>query len=791
MKSQGTYVLLALFFAALLSLWWADFARIPTREEIRRMSSRILPELIDAKPDDLQKIEILGGPEPLVFVRNDDKSGWQMTSPLNVEADPSKVETLAYNLKELSRKPEAAPISGDPAQFGLATPERVIRLWGDQSVKPLASLDIGLESDPLGRRYVRATGTKNIEVIDSRSLALLKIATIAWRDHELFRVPSFEVDVVSVQDQSRELKLRRGRDFWRIEVPLKLIAAEAKVEGLIADLGSLRISGDDRFIANDVRPLDLERYGLRKPELTIQVEAGRASRRRPPQVLHVGKPVEGKPGLVYVLRGGQNDVLAVDSRVLKDLRPNPNAFRSSKVADLKLARVNRIAVEQPSGGFELVRTGQDWKISHPEDLPADRKSVEEFLKALDKLETSTYPQPGSMADFGLNPSSPVLKIWQVADRRDTQSTSATPDPNGDLALSLRIGRRDSARRATFVQIEGDPTVLALPEAAGDVFPRSVLAFRDRRILHEEIDPIQRITLKGGERSFVLNSPPFKIDPIRFAPMGWWMVEPVDAPADAPSVGALLGVLAGLQADALVTETAENLESYGLKPPALSVTWARLPHSSKDADSLTPIAPAGVIPLQNRTLLVGSIVPGRPTQRFAKLDDRPLIFTVGTEVLKILDSEWRDHRAISLQPAQVRKIRFEWPSRSLTAESSGGNRPNWSLTPATDAPDFDPNTIYTLLKTVSNLTTSRYYQHHGEFPSISGLKTPRLTLRFELDDGTSPRTLRLGATDPEGNLFATIENEPSGAVFLVAESSFKTWLKPPRAGDDLPDNVFAP
>ncbi len=38
-----------------------------------------------------------------------------MTSPMNVAADPSKVETLAFNLKELSRKPEAATLEGDPA----------------------------------------------------------------------------------------------------------------------------------------------------------------------------------------------------------------------------------------------------------------------------------------------------------------------------------------------------------------------------------------------------------------------------------------------------------------------------------------------------------------------------------------------------------------------------------------------------------------------------------------------------------------------------------------------------
>ena len=61
MKNRGTYALLALFFAGLVGLWVADFAQVPTRRDRDRMSSRVLPELIDTKPDDLRKIEILGG----------------------------------------------------------------------------------------------------------------------------------------------------------------------------------------------------------------------------------------------------------------------------------------------------------------------------------------------------------------------------------------------------------------------------------------------------------------------------------------------------------------------------------------------------------------------------------------------------------------------------------------------------------------------------------------------------------------------------------------------------------
>ena len=277
MKNRGTYLLLALFFAGLLGLWVADFSRVPTRAQRDHMSNRVLSGLIETKPDDLRKVEILGGDEPIVFERKEGNR-WQMTTPMDVAADPSKVETLAYNLKELSRRPESATLEVDPAEYGLDKPERTIKLWGVATDAPLATLDVGRVS--LDRRYVRAGGSEGVEVVDARGLDLLRLAAVGWRDHELFRVPSFEVDALTLASGGRSLKLRRGRGAWHVVEPVRLLAADARVDGLIADLGSLRVLGDDRFVANDVEEADLARFGLGTPALTINVDAGRVDRKR-------------------------------------------------------------------------------------------------------------------------------------------------------------------------------------------------------------------------------------------------------------------------------------------------------------------------------------------------------------------------------------------------------------------------------------------------------------------------------------------------------------------------------
>jgi hypothetical protein len=789
MKDRGTYLLLALFFAGLAGLWYADFSGVPTNKQKERMSNRVLSALVETKPDDLHKIEILGGEEPLVFERRNGNR-WQMTSPLDVAADPSKVETLAYNLKELSRRPDSAPLEADLAKYGLDHPERIIKLWGEATDAPLASLEVGRAS--LDRRYVRAGGSEAIDVVDARGLdPLVKLPAVQWRDHELFRVPSFEVDSVSIASQGHALKLRRGRGAWHVVEPFRLLASDARVDGLIADLGSLRVLGDDRFVANNVKAADLDKYGLKTPALTIEVDSSRIDRKRGSQVLQIGKLVEGKDGQVYAKRGDQDDIVIVEDRVLRDLKPDPSSFRSPKVADINPARVVRIGVQDDVGNtIEAARFGNDWGIVSPSSAKADRQVIQDFLKSLDQLQTGIYLTPSVVPDSGVEKPSLTLKVWQVPE----QGVSTGTDPKGDLAMVLRIGRREVARKAIYAQIEGDPTILALPDTANSFLPRNPLAFRDRHIVSVDVDRIEQFKLVGQARKVTLNAPILKLGRLNMGlpPTGWWMVEPVDGPADAPSIARLLRLLTNLRAESLVTEKAENLDKYGLKIPALAVTWSAQPTFSMIEKPSSVEKSPGTAQLEELSLIVGSPLPDRPNVRYAKLSDYPLVFTLGPDVLNVLDAEWRDHSVLTFDPNRVQKVQLDWPDRGLTlsSNSESGAR-KWAPAADQDAPDFDPGPIGPLIQAASKLTTGRFTQYLGDFPAGIGLNPARLTIRFDLNDGSPARVLKIGASDGRGQVFATTEAGAKGPIFVLAETPFAPLMKAPRHKGDLPDNVFAP
>ena len=789
MKNRGTSALIALFFVGLVGLWVADSWKTPNSAERDRQKGRVLVGLIKVKPDDLQKIEIDGGPAPLVFERREGRR-WQMTAPLDVAADPSMVEGLAFRLKELTRKPQADTLKGDPASFGLAPASKTVQLWGRSTDAPLATLELGKTS--LDRRFVRAGNDSGIEVVPAQGLDVVDLAPIRWRDRELFRVPTFEVDAVRITSPDRDIQFRRGSDAWRIVEPIKVLADESKVEGLVASLGTLRVTDDAQFLDNNIAEAQWDRYGLSKPALTIRVSAGRGDNRRPEQVLEVGKPVEGNPDRLYAKLGDQDDLIAVDSRVLADLtKIDLNQFRTSKVADIAPNKATRFRVESGSQSFEVARSGNDWYLVKPSPARADPNAVQEFFQTLQGLRTGIILPPSVEADHisGLKTPSQIIQIWQIKDPK----TATEAAPSEESAFTIRIGNRDAGKKVVYAQTEGDTSILALPDAMTMNLPTNSLAFRDRLVLATASDQIERILFDGLGKRVTIHAPILKIDLFKNAATGWWMSEPVNAMADGESVGKLLKLLSSLRADGFATESPKSLSVFGLDTPALKVTWsvpAALPPSPLPVPSVgDPFTRS--LRFEEQTLLIGGPVAERNGMRFAMLVGQPVVFMLGGETLSTLDAEWHDHQVFKFDPNQIEMIHLDWPGSTWSfdlAKTEGA----WSIAGPVDIPGFDPLAASAIVRAVANLSTSRYSQYGGKIPSGIGLTPPRLAIQFSGGSLVKPVELAFGGAIDAARGYASAPTAQPGAVFIADLTPFLPWLKvQPPLRDDLPEDVFMP
>ena len=779
MRHRTTFVLMTLFLAGLGLLWWADYAEVPTRARQRELLNRLLPALVDVKPGDVARVEVdRDGGKSRFAVERRGPGRWQVVEPLDAAADPTLVETLVNNLKELRKSPDAGTITGDPARFGLATPAATVRLYGGDGSKPLATLEVG--SRVRERAYVRPDGDPGIEVVDARPLDLLGKDAAGWRDAAIFRVPSFRVASVDVRDAgpSPGIRLERDDRRWRLVRPLKTPADNDKVEGLVAELAALRVEdGASGFVEDDAK--DLGKYGLDTPSATIEVTPFADS--GAPQTVKLGKPVPDKPNQVYAMRGDQNDVVRLDVKRLREAIPGANGLRSPTVLDLSPQRVNRVRVDAQGKAFDLARSSDGWEILSPVREPADVRLVQRLLANLADLKASEFLAPSAVADPKLDRPTFRVRAWQPAPGSGSAKGSASGDlPEGEPQIDLALGRLDALRKTIYGRIAGDPTVLALPDLILDDLPRNDFAYRDLTVLGIKPESFARVSVDKGAKSVTVRAPTAGEPPGR-----WRVVEPVRAPADDQAVTMLLLAVGSLRADAWESDSVGDGKAFGLDAPRVRVSWVLTPGGRVSRD-----APEGGT---KGALRVGAPKPGKEAY-YANVEGDPRVFSVPRALVVPMEGELRARGVFGLPAKKVEGVTFRWPSRSVAVErAAAGEGPGaWRVAPGYDPSGFDPSRVGPFVAALADLRAIAFRQYDGPIPPDDGLGVPRLAVSFRVEGEPAERTLRFGNARTPHSLLATTAPGPVGPVFEVAaDAAVVDLFRAPRRPEDLPDDPFAP
>jgi hypothetical protein len=772
MKSnRTTIVLLVLFFGLMLTMWGLDLSGVRSRIVVERRSHYVLPDLLDTPESAIRRVAIDRGGEHLVFERRGEGPGrWQMLQPKDVAAEPSRLEALVRNLKELRRMPDAGTIKGDAGSFGLAPPAAIVRLYGGEdggsasTERPLTELEIGKSAR--GTRYVRPAGEAGIEVVDALRLAAVDQPAGEWREPNVMGVPSFQVASVAIRRRDPAgkapslIRAERGPSGrWRLTAPTAAPANGPKVESLLGALSSLRVAEPPKgYVADDVK--DPSPFGLADPAITVELKTDRDDG---PIVLDIGKPVPDEPERVYVRQGGQDDVVAVDARPLSEIPGDATALRSQEVAEIVPAAVDQIEIQTISDLFRLERESGGWQLTSPRKERADGPAVQAFLGHIADLQTSEFLDPKIVPDPKLDPPVMSIRIRQAAAGRvPAKSTGAAPP----LALDLRLGRHDVARKTIFARLEGDGVILALPDKLLDVLPKNPLAFRDRAVVTDSPAKIKKLTIRRGDR--VTELEPDSTG----APNRWRMLRPVEARADAGTITQVLTVLCGLRAEDFEAPAVGDGKRFGLDRPLMQFDW-----ESEGSHHLK----------------IGAAVP-RTTNFFATTDAMPMVFTLPATTIRLLDGEYHDHHVMSFPVARAGRLVLRFPGRIIALRHrppQARGQVEWVPEPGSDAEGIDLSRIGSLVSTMSQLQTLRFIQYDGEIPADTGLSHPRLKVEVTLGAKDPIQVLRIGNNADDGNVCAATGTGPSGPAFLLPGPPWNELIRSGERLPPLPDDVFAP
>jgi hypothetical protein len=783
MKSnRTTIILLVLFFGSLLTMYGLERAGVLTNEQRGRRADWVLPDLVNTPAEEIRRVELDRGKEHLVFERRGRAPGpWQMVEPRDVAAEPTKLETLVRNLHDLRKSPDAGTLEGAAATFGLDPPAATVRLFAGTDDRPVAALEIG--KTVRGIRYIRPAGGTGIEVADAKLLTAVDLAETGWRQPVVLGVPTIQVKSVTItrrrpaqagpgaQSAGPEPQViraeRHSSGRWKLTTPMGAPANGAKIESLLAALASLRVVDLPKgFVADNVK--DFTPFGLAEPEVTVELRTDRDGDE--PLILDVGKHVPDQPERVYVRQGGQDDVVMVEAKALGEVPESSTPLRSQQVADIVPAAVTDIEIRTRSDVFKLTRDRSGWELTSPSPARADVPAVQAFLNQVASVQTSEFLEPGRVS--GLQLDDPVMKITiHQAGPAPSGPGSSGADRAGATSapvLSLHLGRHDPGKKTIFARLEGDPVILALPESLLEVLPKNLFAFRDRNLLTEKVQTIRKLTIRRGGRVD-------ELEPILTGgkPNGWRMRAPVDALGDTATITQALAVLGNFRAEDIASGSIGDGKAFGLDRPVMEVSW--------ESD-------------RSHHLRIGRPVP-RTQYDYASLDERPIVFTLRAETVRLFDGEFRDHRVLSFDTKRAQRVVLRWPNRIVALRRRQPAPPpgqvEWVPEPGTEAEGLDLSRISALVMTLGQLQTTRYFQYQGQYPAASGLPWPRLVVEVALASGGSNLVLRIGSPTTGGHVCAATGTGDAGPGFFLPAPPWDDLIHSGERFAPIPENPFAP
>ena len=243
-----------------------------------------------------------------------------MVQPLDVAADPSTLESLVRNLKDLRRSPESGTITGPAETYGLRTPAKrhpplayARRILVDRP----GPRHPGDRQDGPGATYVRPSGAAGDRGRSTRSSwAISTVPKRSGASRISCRSRPSRPPAWPFTASDFDLKAEHGGRAMAADAPVSVPANGAKIESALAALSAIRVvDGGKGFVADNVT--DFKPYGLNKPEATIEFTT--AAQPDAPLVLQIGRKPADQPDRVYVRRGDQDDVVLVERRFLSEI----------------------------------------------------------------------------------------------------------------------------------------------------------------------------------------------------------------------------------------------------------------------------------------------------------------------------------------------------------------------------------------------------------------------------------------------------------------------------------------
>ena len=361
---------------------------------------------------------------------------------------------------------------------------------------------------------------------------------------------------------------------------------------------------------------------------------------------------------------------------------------SKRMTLLPVREADRIELTTGKGTFSFRKPKDgEWELVQPVKTGADAATVGQLLSEVQFVEhLQTFPPEArteaNLQTFGLGQPSRTLSVTT---------------PEGEL--HVEIGRETPIPGGVYAKVRqprGGEQLLVLQNQLAESMDKDLNAWREKRVFPLVIPEVQELRMRQGAVEVEIQK----------TPEGAWAIrKPVEAPADPAAVNSVLGEISALRAVDFVADSEADLALYGLTSPG---------QAFEVRSQAT-----------NRILQVGLVNPKETNQVFARMVDRPFVFTLtksSLEPLGKLPDRVRDRRLATFgAPSQIQRVDFGGRGGEYRLEKQGES---WVASWGGSNRTADAARINRWFDAVLNSRANRFLS--TEDPAKLGFSKPRLT-----------------------------------------------------------------
>ncbi|MBT4758358.1 MAG: DUF4340 domain-containing protein [Opitutae bacterium] len=428
------------------------------------LSAMIGREVIEA-----DRIELNGKGLDTPRILEHDGSSWKITAPMQWPANYFAINRMLNQLQFLEEDAsfsvaEIKQTGQTLADYGLEEPQLHLTIsHEDESIE----LSVGTATEIGNNFYLLGPSKKDVFVVSSQVIESLLVDLGDLRNREIFNIPVFEIDALSLQIRAPEavsnadfrVRVARTNNGWIFEAPLTAEADATQVANTINTLTAAKVIEFKEQVASD--PI---LQGLENPTMRVTLHGNKRQ-----QTLLIGNqvPTPRIEGLsAYFARIEDNPtVFTVAATPFDKLREAQEGLRERSFMSFDSAALTSIELSEgdlqirlqklETGGWQVIESTAESDI---QPRHADPAIITKLIDDLKNLRASSFavdsPTPTDLDRLGFNTPRRHVKL-SLGDEQTTLQFAHPESENEKL-----YARSDKAEY--IYTVDRRPTLQSIP-----------------------------------------------------------------------------------------------------------------------------------------------------------------------------------------------------------------------------------------------------------------------------------------------------------------------------------------